>query len=61
MIKSLSRNILTTIARRQSQDVSLLGYHCKLKWSQNEQGLTVILPEKTPSNHALALRIKGVL
>jgi hypothetical protein len=39
----------------------LLGYGGKLEWSQTDQGLTVKLPEKLPSEHALGLRIEGLL
>jgi hypothetical protein len=41
--------------------VSLLGYGGKVDWKQDEQGLSVNLPEQAPSQHAVALKIHGVL
>jgi alpha-L-fucosidase len=40
--------------------VSLLGYGGKVTWKQDEQGLSVDLPERAPSQHAVTLRIHGV-
>jgi alpha-L-fucosidase len=40
--------------------VSLLGYGGKVTWKQDEQGLSVDLPEKAPSQHAVTLKIHGV-
>jgi len=42
------------------QDVNLIGGP-KLEWSQEEQGLSVKLPEKLPGLEAVGLRIRGVL
>jgi alpha-L-fucosidase len=60
VIKSLATDSSHTSGRKV-REVSLLGYGGKLEWSRNEQGLMVMLPEKLPSEHAIALRIKGVL
>jgi alpha-L-fucosidase len=43
---------------RKITDVSLLGETARLEWSQEEQGLTVALPPKPPSDHATALKIR---
>ena len=59
VVKSLATNSPHTGGRKVTE-VSLLGYGGKLEWSQNEQGLSVTLPEKTAAEHAIALRIKGV-
>ena len=40
--------------------VSLLGYDGKVSWTQDAQGLSVNLPEKAPSEYAVALKIQGV-
>ncbi len=59
VIKSLATNS-PQVAGRKITDVSLLGHQGKLQWTQDEQGLTVQLPEKAPSEHAVTLKIKGV-
>ncbi len=40
--------------------VSLLGFDGKVAWTQDEQGLSVNLPEKAPSQFAVTLKIQGV-
>jgi alpha-L-fucosidase len=40
--------------------VSLLGYDGKLTWTQDEQGLSVTLPDKAPSQYAVTLKVQGV-
>jgi alpha-L-fucosidase len=40
--------------------VSLLGYGGKVTWTQDEQGLSVTLPDRPPSQHAVTLKIRGV-
>jgi alpha-L-fucosidase len=40
--------------------VSLLGFDGPLTFTQNEQGLSVNLPQKAPSEHAVTLKIQGV-
>jgi alpha-L-fucosidase len=49
------------LAGRKVADVTLLGHGGALKWSQTDQGLAVRLPEQLPSEHAIALKIAGVL
>ena len=46
---------------RKVAGVTLLGQGGELAWSQTEQGLAVKLPEQLPSEHAIALKIAGVL
>jgi alpha-L-fucosidase len=60
VIKSLGNNS-PQVADRKIVDVSLLGYSGKLDWSQTNDGLTVKLPDKASSEHAVTLRIKGLL
>jgi alpha-L-fucosidase len=38
-------------------NVELLGYSDKVIWTQDEQGLTVVMPEKKPCDYAIALKI----
>jgi len=40
--------------------VSLLGFDGLLTFTQDEQGLSVNLPQKAPSEHAVTLKIQGV-
>ena len=59
VIKSLATNSPNT-GGRKVKDLTILGGG-KLEWSQGEQGLSVKLPEKLPSNEAVGLKISGVL
>jgi len=59
VVKSLAANS-PHLDGRKVADVSLLGYGGKLEWTQDAQGLNVKLPATPPSEHAVALRIKGV-
>jgi alpha-L-fucosidase len=59
-IKTLANNS-PQAANRKITEVSLLGYSGKLEWTQTADGMTVKLPEKTPSEPAVTLRIKGLL
>ena len=58
-IKTLAANS-PQLAGRKVTDVSLLGHDGRMEWSQDEQGLTVKLPEKPPSDYAVTLRINGI-
>jgi alpha-L-fucosidase len=49
------------LSGRKVADVSLLGGTGRVEWTQNAQGLAAQLPATPPSEHAVALRIKGVL
>jgi hypothetical protein len=37
--------------------VELLGYQGKVEWRQDEQGLTVVMPEQKPCDYAITLKI----
>ena len=39
------------------RNVELLGYKGKLKWTQDEAGLKVEMPEEKPSDHAVTLKV----
>ena len=58
-IKSLATNS-PYIGGRKVKDVTILGGG-KMEWSQDEQGLSVKLPERLLSSEAVGLRISGVL
>lgn len=60
VIESLRRNSPPTQGKRVV-DVSLLGHRGKLEWSQDERGLIVKLPDESLGEHAIGLRIKGVV
>lgn len=49
------------LAGRKVTRVSLLGHPGTLQWTQGEQGLAITLPDKAPSEHAVALKIEGLL
>ncbi len=39
------------------KNVVLLGFRGRLKWTQDEKGLTVQMPDQKPCDHAIALKI----
>jgi alpha-L-fucosidase len=41
--------------------VELLGHKGKLKFTQNEQALTVEMPPEKPSDHAIAFKVAGAV
>jgi len=41
------------------RNVELLGFKGKIKWVQDENGLTVQLPQQKPSDHAIGLKVSG--
>jgi alpha-L-fucosidase len=49
------------LSGRKVAEVTLLGQGGQLAWTQSAQGLAVKLPEQLPSEHAIALKIAGVL
>jgi alpha-L-fucosidase len=59
-IASLS-SVSPRLAGRKVADVRLVGQGGQLAWSQTAQGLEVTLPEQLPSEHAIALKIAGVI
>jgi alpha-L-fucosidase len=48
----------STVAEMKVKNVAMLGFKGKLKWNQDEKGLTVQLPDQKPCDHAIALRIE---
>ncbi len=61
---ALIKTLATTspqVAGQKIRAVSLLGHQGKLQWSQDEQGLTVTMPAQPPSEHAVALKITGLM
>jgi alpha-L-fucosidase len=52
--------ISSSSLRGQIEHVELLGFRGKLKWSREEAGLKIELPEQKPCEHAVAFRISGV-
>jgi alpha-L-fucosidase len=57
LIKPLATN--SSVAPFKVRNVELLGFKGKVKWTQDEKGLTVQLPEQKPSDHAVTLKIAG--
>lgn len=47
----------SSVAQTKVGHVELLGFKGKVKWTQDEKGLTVQMPEQEPSDHAIALKI----
>jgi len=41
------------------REVRMLGYDKPLKWTQDNSGLTVQLPDKPPCNYAFVIKISG--
>ena len=58
-VKSLG-NASPQLAGAKVTFVSLLGYDGNVTWAQDEQGLSVNLPDKAPSQYAVTLKIQGV-
>ncbi len=46
-------------ATAKIENVELLGFPGKLQWTRAESGLKISLPEKRPSDHAVAFKISG--
>jgi len=47
----------SSLTPQKVQNVELLGYKDKVNWTQDEKGLTVLLPEQKPCDYAIALKI----
>ena len=47
----------STFSPPKIQNVELLGYKDKVRWTQDENGLTVLMPEQKPCDHAITLKI----
>ncbi len=56
-IKSLSKSVEPWFGKIKS--VEMLGHKKPLKWKQNENGLTVELPDDKPCEHAYVVKISG--
>ena len=54
-IKPLATN--SSVAHVKVKNVELLGFKGKVKWTQDEKGLTILMPEQKPSDHAIAFKI----
>ena len=56
---TLIRPLATTSALFQQKisHVELLGYNDRVAWTQDEQGLTVVMPEHKPCDYAITLKI----
>ena len=39
------------------KNVELLGHGGKIEWTQDEQGLVVVMPDRKPCDHAITLKI----
>jgi alpha-L-fucosidase len=57
-IKSLAAH--SPLLARKMADVHLLGHTGSLRWSQDENGLTIHLPPQKPGDYAYAFKISGV-
>jgi alpha-L-fucosidase len=58
-IKSLAAGS-SQVGGAKVTNVSLLGYGGKVMFTHDARGLTVNLPERAPSEHAVTLKIHGV-
>ena len=47
----------SSVEKVKIKNVELLGFRGKVKWTQDEKGLTVRMPEQKPCDHAIALKI----
>jgi len=57
VVKSLATT--SPVATFKVKNVELLGFQGRLKWTQDEKGLTVQLPSEKPSDYAVALKVFG--
>jgi alpha-L-fucosidase len=55
VIKSLATT--GAVAQTKIRNVELLGFKGKVKWTQDDRGLAVELPEQKPCEHAIAFKI----
>ena len=57
--QAVIRTLATTssVAQTKVKNVELLGFKGKVKWTQDEKGLTVQMPEQEPCDHAITLKI----
>lgn len=52
--------LIKSVAGQNIKRVDLLGYKGQIPWEQTTDGLAASLPEKSPSNFAVTLKISGV-
>jgi alpha-L-fucosidase len=57
VVKPLATN--SSVEKVKVKNVELLGFKGKVKWTQDENGLTVQMPEQKPCDYAIALKIIG--
>lgn len=57
LIRSLAKT--DDVGQNQIQSISLLGHEGRLTWTQDAEGLHVVLPQVGPSPHTAGLRIEG--
>jgi len=57
VVKAFSTS--SAVAAFKVRNVELLGFKGKLKWTQDENGLTVQLPAEKPTDHAVCLKVFG--
>jgi alpha-L-fucosidase len=55
LIKPLATT--SSLSPQKVKNVELLGHKDKVSWTQDERGLTVLLPEQKPCDYAIALKI----
>ena len=55
LIKALANT--SPLSPLKIRNVELLGYKDKVIWTQDEQGLTVVMPEQKPCEYAITLKI----
>ena len=55
LIKALATT--SPLSPPKIRNVELLGYNDKVIWTQDEQGLTVVMPEQKPCDYAITLKI----
>ena len=55
LIKPLATS--SALSPPKIRNVELLGYNDKVIWTQDEQGLTVVMPEQKPCDYAITLKI----
>ena len=56
-IKASLADLEPTSSPPKIRNVELLGYKDKVIWTQDEQGLTVVMPEQKPCEYAITLKI----
>jgi alpha-L-fucosidase len=55
--QAVIKPLATTGGTAKIQHVELLGFKGKIKWTQDDKGLAVEMPEQKPCDHAIALKI----